>query len=323
MNIEELRNKISDNIDRIKKIDLSLSENNQKKIRNEIKKIDLIPSDIFKEMKDAKEKIVNLTDRHNSFVSDVIDSENFIVELQQRTIDLDNSISMRNYLPKLTISYCPVCLNPIEDRSDDNICPLCKKNISDNNLTTNILRLKNEIAFQIKESKNLLVEKQKQIEIIKSDTSKIKKRIGLLQSQIDSYSVTVETTEQQERDNASFLKGNLSKEIEYLNKELLLQEQLKEDIRIVENMKENLIELELIIERKRAELTANYNKAMNLIRKIASELIEGDFERDLPKDKTSLSTLEIDFERYNTFRLKGKNSFAASSMVYIKNSIRK
>jgi hypothetical protein len=228
---------------------------------------------------------------------------------------------MRNYLPKLTISYCPICLNPIEDSNDDNTCPLCKKNISENSLTTNILRLKNEIAFQIKESRNLLVEKQKQIEIIKSDISKIKKRIELLQSQIDSYSVTVETTEQQERDNASFLKGNLSKEIEYLNNELLLQEQLKKDIRIVENMKENLIELELIIERKRAELTANYNKAINLIKKIASELIEGDFERDLPKDKTSLSTLEIDFERYNTFRLKGKNSFAASSMVYIKNSI--
>jgi hypothetical protein len=319
--IEELRNKISDNIDRIKRIDLSLSENNQREIRNEIKKIDLIPSDIFKEMKDAKEMIINLTDRHSSFTSDVIDSENFIAELQQRTIDLDNSISMRNYLPKLTISYCPICLNPIEDSNDDNTCPLCKKNISENSLTTNILRLKNEIAFQIKESKNLLVEKQKQIEIIKSDISKIKKRIELLQSQIDSYSVTVETTEQQKRDNASFLKGNLSKEIEYLNNELLLQEHLKEDIRIVENMKENLIELELIIERKRVELTANYNKTMNLIRKIASELIEGDFERDLPKDKTSLSTLEIDFERYNTFRLKGKNSFAASSMVYIKNSI--
>jgi hypothetical protein len=80
MSIEELRNKISDNIDRIKRIDLSLSENNQREIRNEIKKIDLIPSDIFREMKDAKEMIINLTDRHSSFTSDVIDSENFIAE---------------------------------------------------------------------------------------------------------------------------------------------------------------------------------------------------------------------------------------------------
>jgi DNA repair exonuclease SbcCD ATPase subunit len=321
MNIEELHNKINDDIERIKKIDLSLAENNQEKIRNEIKKIDLIPSDIFQKMKNEKEKFINLTDRYNSFAADIIDSESFIAELQQRTIDLDNSISIRNFLPNLTISYCPICLNPIEDNNEINICPLCKRNISENTLTTNILRLKNEIAFQIKESRNLLVEKQRQIEATKSEISAAKKQIGLLQTKIDSYSITVETTEQQERDNVLFLKGNLSKEIEYLNRELLLQEQLKEDIRIFENMKEGIAELELVIEKKRGELATNYNKAMNLIKNIASELIKNDFERDLPKDEASLSTLEIDFEKYNTFRLRGKNSFAASSMVYIKNSI--
>jgi hypothetical protein len=228
---------------------------------------------------------------------------------------------MRTHLPRLTISYCPVCLNPIEPSNEISSCPLCKRDISKNTLTTNILRLKNEISFQIKESKNLLIEKNKQIETIKYEISTIKKQINLLQSQIDSYSIAIEPTEQQERDNILFLKGNLSKEIEYLNNELLLQEQLKEDIRVTENMKENIVELELTIERKKVELTANYNRAMNLIKNIASELIENDFERDLPKDKISLSTLEIDFEKYNTFRLRGKNSFAASSMVYIKNSI--
>jgi hypothetical protein len=321
MSIEELRNKISADMERIKNIDLSLAENSKEKIKKETSKEHLIPYDIFQEMKNAKEKLINLTEGYNSFTSDIIDSENFIVELQQRMIDLDNSISMRNHLPKLTISYCPVCLNPIETNNEIDICPLCKKNILENTLTTNILRLKNEMAFQIKESNNLLLKKRKQIEAMKNEISKIKRQLELLQGHIDSYSISVEQTEQQKRDNALFLKGGLSKEIEYLNKELLLQEQLKEDIRISENMKEDLVELNLVIERKRSELTINYNNAMNLIKKIASELIKDDSERDLPKDRNSLSTLEIDFEKYNTFRLKGKNSFAASSMVYIKNSI--
>jgi hypothetical protein len=321
MSIEELQNKINDNLERMKRIDMGMSENNQKIFHDETNHKDLFGSDVVRNMTNAKEILITQTNRYNSLTSDIVDSENFIAELQQRISDLDNSISMRSYLPKLSISYCPICLNPVNNPDDNNTCPLCKSIISDNNLTANAIRLKNEIAFQIKESLNLLKKKKGEIEKLKIDISASKKQIKQFQVEIDSYSIIIETTEQQERDNASFLKGNLSKEIEYLNKDLLLQEQLKEDIRIIENMKVEADELELVIERKRNELSNNFNKAMNLIKNIASIFIENDYERDLPTDQASLSTLQIDFEKYNTFTLKGKNSFAASSMVYIKNSI--
>jgi len=322
ISIDDLRKKINENNDRIRKIDINLTEINQKTIKRSTAKINPQLSDLFNSMKKSKEKYVELTQKLNSLTYDIIDSENFILELQQRQKDLNNSITMRKYLPTLNISYCPVCLNPVDSNTlDDDICQLCKHHLSDNNLTLNALRLKNEIAFQLKESEIVLGKKKENNKVLKTEISTTWKTIEKLQAEIDSYSITIETTEQQERDEALFLKGNLSKEIEYLNKELVFQERLKEDIRILENTKTEISEFEMQIKIKRELLIKNYNDAINTIKEFAIGFIKEDLHRDLPNDDSSLAQLKIDFEKHNTFSISEKNNFAASSMVYLKNSI--
>lgn len=320
MSIEELHEKIKENNEQIQKITIATAQVSQDAIKRTVKN-DKDTSDLFNKMKKAKEEHIKLTQRFNSLKYDIIDSENFIVELRQREKDLNNSIAMRNYLPTLKVSYCPVCLNPVKDVPDEKICPLCQLDLSGNDLVSNALKLKNEIAFQIKESENLLEKKKIDVETLKSEISSIKKVISTLQTEIDSYSVTIETTEQQERDKSLFIKGNLSKEIEYLNKELVFQEKLKEDIRIMANLKIEISEFQEQINAKRERLLKNYNTAMNSIKTVSIDFIKNDFQRDLPKDELSLSQLNIDFENYNTFSISGRSNFAASSMVYVKNSI--
>jgi hypothetical protein len=272
-------------------------------------------------MKKTKEKYIELAENINSITYDIIDSENFIKELKQRIVDITNSISMREFLPGLNISFCPICLNPVDNINDENIFPLCKKIISENNLTSNALRLKNEIAFQLKESMLIIENKKQHLVKLKTNALTISRQISLLQTEIDSYSTTIETTEQKERDELLFIKGNLSKEIEYLNKELIFQERLKEDIRILENLKMEISDLEIQIKIKKERLNNNYTEAMNLIKKNAIEFVKKDLPRDLPLDDYSLSGLNIDFDKYNTFSINNKYNYAASSMAYLKNSI--
>jgi hypothetical protein len=321
LSIDEVRKKINGNIAQINKIDNNITSLNQEAIKRNENKYDAKINDLFKRMKMAKEKYISLSENISSLNYDIVDSENFIAELRQRTIDLTNSISMRNFLPTLRISYCPICLNPIDPAKEENMCPLCNKNISENDLTLNALRLKNELAFQIKESLIILENKKKTLDKSMTDVSAITKQIYLLQTEVDSYSTVIETTEQQNRDELIFIKGNLSKEVEYLNKELIFQERLKEDVRILGNLKSEISDLEMQINTKRERLNKNYNDAMNLIKKNAIEFIKNDMPRDLPNDDISLSGLNIDFEKNNTFSINRRYNFAASSMAYLKNSI--
>ena len=320
LSIEDVRKKLNENIERINIIDKSLSDFNQEVIDKLENKKDNKTEKLFKRMKEAKEKYIESTEKYNSLNYDIIDSERFIAELKQRYKDLNNSISLREFLPTLHISFCPICLNPIDSLEKEDICPLCKKSFSENDLTINALRLKNELAFQIKESEAVLGTKKNNVGEIKIEISTILKKITLLQNEIDSYSVAFETTEQKERDELLFIKGNLSKEIEYLNKELIFQERLKEDIRILENLKADIYELELQIGLKKERLAKNYNEAMNVIKNIAIEFIKMDIPRDLPADDYLLQKLDINFAN-NTFSINKRYNYAASSMAYLKNSI--
>jgi predicted nucleic acid-binding Zn-ribbon protein len=276
---------------------------------------------IFKDISSAKKELVGLIQKQNSLNYDIFDSENFIDELKQKNIDLTNSIAMRTYLPLLELTYCPMCLNPITPTEDKNICPICQKTLSKNDLTLNALRLKNELAFQIKESESLLAKKKVEVDKLKSNIAMEKKNIAFLQTKIDSYAISVQTTEQKERDASLFLKGNLSKEIEYLNRELSFQEKVNDDVRILENLKEDISILKNAIENNRKKIQRNYANAMSAIKEIATEFIKADLPRDLPSDDLSLSKLNIDFEKNNSFSIDEKNNFAASSMAYLKNSI--
>ena len=321
LSINDVRKKINENIERIKKIDINITNINQEKIEQTVSKNNTKINDLFKHIKKAKDKYITLNENINSITYDIIDSENFIKELKQRIIDINNSISIREFLPKLHISFCPVCLNPIDNDINENVCPLCKKSISENDLTSNALRLKNEIAFQLKESVIIIENKKQTLDKLKTEISTISKQISLLQTEIDSYSITIETTEQKERDELLFIKGNLSKEIEYLNKELIFQERLKEDNRILEKLKTELFDLEIQINLKKERLNKNYNDAMNIIKKITIEFVKKDLPRDLPMNDYLLTGLNIDFDKYNTFSINKKYNYAASSMAYLKNSI--
>jgi hypothetical protein len=325
LSIEELRKKINENIERIQKITRSLSEDTKSSLSHistsHKKDDDIVIDKIFKEMNDTKEELIELNQKSNSLNCDIIDSEDFIADLKQRDIDLSNSIAMREYLPTLKVKYCPVCLNPISSNPNEEKCPLCKQEIAENTLVTNALRLKNELYFQIKESQLLLQKKKADISSLESQIKIMKNKISDIQRQIDNYSIEVEPTLQKERDDSQFLKGQLSKEIEYLNREIIFQEKIQEDYRIIDNLKLDIEQFKRHLDMKKKQLERNYFDAINKIKEIAEQFIKSDLPRDLNNNELSFAKLEIDFAKTNSFAIDGRNNFAASSMVYLKNSI--
>jgi hypothetical protein len=317
---DDLNKKLSENTDRIKRIEIFLS--GERKTSSSAKQQnDKDVEKLFAEFRKEKRKYGELIQNFNNLNFDILDSESFIADLKQRVVDINNSITMRNILPNIELNYCPICLNPITNSEDKTTCVLCKSKISENELTPGALRMKNELYFQIKESEIMLEKKRKEILELNTKISLTRKQVSTIQDEIDKLAMSVNSSEQQERDKSLVLKGSLIKEIEYIKREITLRERIKLNYRQLDKLDAEIKELSRKIANKRAQLQKNYINAMDAIKGIAVEFIKQDLPRDLPQDDISLEKLDIDFEKNNTFSIDKKNNFAASSMAYLKNAI--
>ena len=96
---------------------------------------------------------------------EIEDSTYFISSLKERKNALDESEVTRESLGELRFEFCPACLSKIDASiaSSEAICHLCKKEKTDVNDTTGLLRMQFELNYQINESEQLLDLRQSEL----------------------------------------------------------------------------------------------------------------------------------------------------------------
>ena len=101
---------------------------------------------------------------------DMADSLLFIGELEGRIQNLDESKEARAYLGNVLFSFCPSCLSELaEHRTDSAHCHLCTSEIGNERGDTQLLRMRNELNLQLKESKNIVKRRADKIAELKND----------------------------------------------------------------------------------------------------------------------------------------------------------
>jgi len=110
------------------------------------------------------------------------DSNQFIINLENRLKSIDNSIITREALGQLELSYCPNCLKSLPKPESENICFLCSQELTQSVEKSQIARMKQELAHQIKESKYLTSKNQQSSERLRRNRAHFKK-VGLLIAQ--------------------------------------------------------------------------------------------------------------------------------------------
>lgn len=103
----------------------------------------------------AKRKVASIRDELERLELEAQDSRLFIAELQSRIRGLEESQATRAHLEDVSFSFCPCCLSEIEEYPDGT-CSLCKASSSNEFAAAQILRMKNELSIQLKESEVLL-----------------------------------------------------------------------------------------------------------------------------------------------------------------------
>lgn len=315
--IKKIEATINENKERIQKIQATLDDQT---ILNKI----LEDNDLLTVYKELHNNLSFLKNEYSSTLNDaqsleyeVEDSRRFISSLQKRVDALDESIKTREILGQLPISFCPHCLSPIQPLSED-ICSLCKQNIQKDGLSSQALRMRQELLLQIKESNLLLIEKENKLAVFKAALPELNEKTRNAQLRFDETMLKVKTVRDEYIDSLLIKKGELQSEIEFLLKQV-------KAAMIVENAKSKKMRLgseikglEHSIQTKRAKQKDRIDTAFDKINEYGRLLLTN----DLPREEAfqTVKNIQITFTK-NTFAVDNRNQFSASSIIYLKNSI--
>lgn len=127
-------------------------------------------------------------DRLEALDLDIADSRLFVQELESRLRSLDESKETRTYFGNLQFRFCPSCLSELSDaRADAEHCHLCTSPIGDGRGDVQILRMRNELNIQLKESRSLIDSKEKEANDLRMDVPVLSAEIRRLEQ--DYYAV--------------------------------------------------------------------------------------------------------------------------------------
>lgn len=247
---------------------------------------------------------------------EIADSKLFLKELEERLSGLDDSKETRNYFGALSFLFCPSCLTELTPQaSEGHDCHLCKHELTEGASSSNILRMRNELSIQIKESSLLLKAKEEEATKLSRDiplATEAAKRLEAEYSSISSHwSSNIETLLE---DSARRL-GSLDEEIKqaYENQKLFtviseLQKNRNELTFKVEKLNDLINNLERKQEARKREVSSKLSS--NMI-----ELLKKDLQ--LQPEFIDANTVEFSFID-NTVLVNGSRNFSESSAVVLR-----
>ncbi|MGL5668202.1 MAG: hypothetical protein ACRDD9_18975, partial [Shewanella sp.] len=267
------------------------------------------------ELSIAKSTVSELNNDIQSLELEISDSELFIAELKSRLKNLEQSGETRVFFDSMNFEFCPSCLSKIDLVSNNHVCHLCKSEQLDDKANNQILRMKNEISLQIKESLQLIERRKKRLVDLKRDVPSADSRLKQLEQ--DFFKESNYWSSPQETAIGEIYRaiGRLDEEINraYEEKKLVvvineLQEQ-RDDLQKEKNRLENLIRLH---EEKEAKLKVDiYNSIGNVARRL--------LKQDLPLQKEFIEPRSVEFSfTDNIVYVNGSKNFSESSAVVLR-----
>ncbi|WP_047244258.1 AAA family ATPase [Chromobacterium subtsugae] len=263
-----------------------------------------------------KSSLLECEEELQGLAYEIHDSEDFIGELKSKLSSINESIRTEKVFRAIAFEVCPACLARIEEHGD-NCCDLCGSDDAKKNREVNIMRMKNEIEIQIRESERILKQKK---EVLKSLEARRKETRSELRKNITKVSINVSSLNSaSDKDYYLLYKqiGECEEKIENLDKMGELHkalEQLSESRSSLQSEVNELSDLIKLSEHSKKVRDIEVNSL------VANQLI--DFVRqDIGTEETFRDASQVDFDfAANRISVNSKTSFAESTAVYLNNA---
>lgn len=249
---------------------------------------------------------------------EIEDSKMFLAEVTRRVSALDDSESARTYLGSIRFQFCPCCLTSVTDELENSAnCQLCKRPSDTTNSDSQLLRMKNELALQERESSGLLEKRQSSLEELSRKVPMLQNNLRKLEQEYSQLTSSWSSPVEREIELLSRTIGQLNQKLEEIARYFQLAsviEDLQSKRDKLEAQKAKLQDAILNAENRDEGLKqkARWALAENLIRLL---------KMDLERQEEFISATAVDWSfSHDRVSVNGHTQFSESSMVILKQS---
>jgi len=304
--LEDSRAEIASRIETFKK-DREIS----RKEANEAGKVN---ESLRKKLSTAKGYESVLKDKLASLELEILDSNLFIKELSSRIENLDESKTTRDYFENLSFQFCPGCLSEIKPSDNPHTCHLCKSSTQDKN-GAQMLRMRNELSIQIKESKLILKIKEQEANTLKKDIPLASAEVKKLEKEYKAisqiWSSDIEIFLEQKVRELGALDEEIKQAYEKQKLSLIIKELQSQRDKLSgeqSSLNDTIKSLELSQESRKLEVAKAVES--NVIRLLKKDL-------PLQVEFINAESVKFDFEE-NSVYVNGSRNFSESSAVVLR-----
>ncbi len=267
----------------------------------------------------TSKEVQNALNTISKIEAEIIDSEDFIAELEKQALALEESLHTRETLGELELTFCPSCLSKLEPIEGESTCKLCKQEINKEEHKARVLRILREIQNQIKESQYLLSRKVNEEDKLENDITVLKKRLSLESRDLNSFIERVSSKGNRKHDELLIRKGELRSEINNLLQQKKIINSFLELQKRVTTLKIKVDTLTTEVNFKEEIQKKRMSIALEKIQYYSLKLLRGDGNYE--EAFVNATRITTDFYS-NTYAVDERKVFSASSLVILKNSIR-
>lgn len=309
---EQLRNSYLEEIRSIKAEITTRQEDNRATYREEKKATNQSAADITK----IKESLYDAEVTQRDLEFEVEDIRLFLSELNQKLQEINDSMEAGNALSSIAFKVCPCCFSELPEATGD-ACSLCGSSDYLERRNTNMLRMKNELSIQLKESHNIYERKNQALE----DIGKKKKELEAALRKSVIKTVATVSAQNSQREKELFALYAKTGELEQKIADLERTEELRNAISALSQQRQEIQDrvsrLKNSIELKESLARIRPGEVHDVISECVISFLKSDSGSE--KEFQEASNIEYDFAA-SRVSVNGKTYFSESSISYLNNA---
>lgn len=294
----------------------NVDELTQRRAEEQRTDVDERTTGLYENLRQTKAEMAAKRREEQSIAFDLEDSKEFVKTLDERLVSLSASEDMVAILGNVRFRLCPACFQALDAVDEDAVCHLCKAPVSGSGPWAGHLKMREELTFQLRESKRLIDKRHTDLRNIRNALAALVQKRRSLEAKLSAFERFFHTTDAEIELHLQRI-GYLDGFVEDLNRRSKLAELVAQRSARRRKLKNELISLRDQLQARAATRERRAKEVGERISRLCVDVLRN----DLPQEETFqvAEIVEFDFGK-NKISANGRERFSASSMTLLKNA---
>lgn len=264
----------------------------------------------------AKKELATIMDSITRKELEFADSQQFIAEVKSRLNSLDESQTARSYFGSIAFNFCPCCLSELKaPAAGSTECALCKSPTDGAAGESQLLRMRNELLVQLKESSTLAHTREAEVRALRLRVPGLRQALRTLEQRYVDLTASWSSALETALETAAREIGSLDQEIKGLYENQRLASVIRDLQQRRNALQTQMREHDSIIERLTYAQESRRQEAFLAISNALSRLLKQDFYRQ--EEFRTAEHVQFSFID-NQVIVDGSAKFSESSTVVLR-----